>query len=144
MSPLPPFIPRSNPYDAGHLESATAITDLLVERGRHEGARSPRCSCMAARAARISPDHRRLLTAALYRRAFVRPARLRPVDAACRAGGQHGPGTSSPTSSGLRVLMGVEKWLVFGRLVGVDAGAGLQRDPSRTRVQRAGGARRSR
>ena len=87
----------------------------------------------------FSPKHRRLFDPEALRRPPVRPARLRQVDAACLARGQHHLAPrrrhrAAARDGRLRQMAGLR------RLLGLDAGARLCRDASRA-GQRAGPAR---
>ena len=88
----------------------------------------------------ISPDHRRQFNPGQIQHPAVRPARLRPVDAATRASRPTRPGTWSTTSRSCATMVGGRQMAGVRRLLGLDPGARLRADPPRA-GDRAGAAR---
>lgn len=111
MSPLRTLYPEIEPFDAGHLDVGDGHT-IYWERAGTRGAK-PAVFLHGGPGGTISPDHRRLFDPALYDVLLF---------------DQRGCGRSTPHAEleanttwhlvadieRLRVLMGVEKWLVFG------------------------------
>jgi len=111
MSPLRTLYPEIEPFDAGHLDVGDGHT-IYWERVGTKGAK-PAVFLHGGPGGTISPDHRRLFDPALYDVLLF---------------DQRGCGRSTPHAEleanttwhlvadieRLRVLMGVEKWLVFG------------------------------
>ena len=120
--------PPIEPYRQGRLKVGRGPRDLL------RGMRQPRRQAGADRARRprrrLQPHHAPLPRSVALPHHPVRPARLRPLDAARQPRGQHdlGPGRRHGAAARAprhRALAAVR------RLVGLDAGARLRPDASR-------------
>ena len=98
MSPLRTLYPEIEPFDAGHLDVGDGHT-IYWERVGTKGAK-PAVFLHGGPGGTISPDHRRLFDPALYDVLLFDQRGCGRSTPHARAGGQHGPGTSSPTSSG--------------------------------------------
>ena len=129
MTELRTLYPPIEPYKSGMLDVGDGHRVYYERCGRRGGqaggvpARRPRRRDFARPSPSVRPR--------ALRRHAVRSARLRPFDAQRQPGGQHdlGPGRrhrAAARSGGGRQVAGVR------RLLGLDAGARLRRDPSRS------------
>ena len=82
-----------------------AVRHARRQAGRHAAWRPRR---------RLQPRPSPPVRSGALRRPAVRPARLRPLDAARVASRRTPPGTWSPTSSGCARWPAIERWMVFG------------------------------
>ena len=137
MPELRTLYPPIEPYETGRLDVGDGHS-LYWERCGTPGAK-PVVFLHGGPGAGCSPDHRRQFDPGALRHPPLRPARLRPVDPARRARGQHhlasGRRYRAASRAGRRrALDGVR------RLLGLDPRARLCRDPSRA-GHRAGASR---
>ena len=128
--------PEIEPFETGMLDVGDGHV-IYWERVGTKGAK-PAVFLHGGPGGGISPNHRRLFDPEALRRDPVRPARLREIHAACRAGGQHDLASgrrhrAAARDGRRRQMAGVR------RLLGLDAGARLCRDASgaRQRTRRA-------
>ena len=121
-------IPTSSPTTAAGSRSMRATRSTTSSAATRTASRW--CSCTAARAAAAAPKMRRFFDPAQVPHRAVRPARLRPLDAARRPRRQHhlAPGRrhrAAARAPGHRTLAGVRRL----------AGARRWRSPTRRRIR---------
>ena len=104
--------PPIEPYRTGRLDVGDGHSLYWEQCGNPGG--KPAVILHGGPGAGCSPDHRRQFDPARYNVTPVRPARLRPLDSARLAGGQHDLASGRGYRAAARAWLGIERWLVFG------------------------------